>query len=178
MSPEERAFAIDLLRAKHALLLETVAGYGEAQWNFRPAPETWSALDCVEHLGIIEQSIFGAMCRTMAKPADPEKPKLAEGKDEMILRVVPARARRVTAPEHVRPKGALQPDEALAVLSATRAGTIAFTETTEHELRDHVFLHPFIKEMDCYQWLLFLAVHEERHTRQIVELKEAPGFPV
>lgn len=173
----ERACAVDLLRARQEFLLAAIAGFRPDQWSFRPDAETWSALDCVEHLAIIEAFIFRAVQRTVSQPADPAKRKLAEGKDATILRAVPARERRVTAPEPVRPTGLLQPHEALEKLAQSRNATIAFAETTELELRDFVFPHPFLKEMDCYQWLLFLAVHQERHTHQIEELKQAPGFP-
>jgi len=31
--------------------------------------------------------------------------------------------------------------------------------------------------MECYQWLLFLGLHCERHVRQLEEVKADPGFP-
>ena len=33
------------------------------------------------------------------------------------------------------------------------------------------------KTLDAYEWLLFLAAHSERHTKQIDEVKADPNFP-
>jgi hypothetical protein len=37
--------------------------------------------------------------------------------------------------------------------------------------------HPAMKELDAYQWILFLAAHSERHLKQLQEVKESPGYP-
>ena len=31
--------------------------------------------------------------------------------------------------------------------------------------------------MDAYEWLLFIAAHSERHTKQILEVEASPDFP-
>ena len=32
-------------------------------------------------------------------------------------------------------------------------------------------------KLDCYEWILFLTAHSERHLKQILEVKADPGFP-
>lgn len=32
------------------------------------------------------------------------------------------------------------------------------------------------QDLDCYQWLVFLAAHGERHARQIEEIRTEAGF--
>jgi hypothetical protein len=54
---------------------------------------------------------------------------------------------------------------------------MSFAEATEADLRSHFFPHPFLGDLDCYQWLLFLGLHCERHVRQLEEVKEDPRFP-
>jgi hypothetical protein len=39
------------------------------------------------------------------------------------------------------------------------------------------WLGPLGKKLDPYQWLLFIAAHSERHTKQMLEVKADPGFP-
>jgi len=36
---------------------------------------------------------------------------------------------------------------------------------------------PLGKKMDAYQWILFIAAHSERHTKQLLEVKADPNFP-
>jgi len=36
---------------------------------------------------------------------------------------------------------------------------------------------PLGKQLDAYQWVLFIAAHSERHTKQIDEVKADPHFP-
>jgi len=32
-------------------------------------------------------------------------------------------------------------------------------------------------DRDCYQWLLMISAHSQRHILQIREIKHSPGFP-
>ena len=68
-------------------------------------------------------------------------------------------------------------EELLRQFDATRQRTIGFAEATFAELRACAFQHPFLGPLDCYQWLLFLAAHCERHVRQMEEVKSDPAFP-
>ncbi len=36
---------------------------------------------------------------------------------------------------------------------------------------------PLGKKLDAYEWVLFIAAHSERHTKQILEVKADPNFP-
>ena len=48
---------------------------------------------------------------------------------------------------------------------------------TQDDLKDHFFVHPAFGTMDMYQALLFLAAHSARHTAQLEEVMNTPGFP-
>ncbi len=102
-------------------------------------------------------------------PADAVAKALPEGKDTLVLRAVPDRRRRALAPESFRPRGAWTPESAIGRFGQTRGRTVAFTRSTTANLRDVVWPHPFFKELDGVQWLLFAAVHGERHRLQIEE---------
>lgn len=106
---------------------------------------------------------------TGGPPADASVKALAEGKDHFVLRAVPDRRRRAIAPVGLRPTGAWTLDEAAGRFGETRGRTVEFTRSTTANLRDIVWPHPFLKELDGVQWLLFVAVHGERHRLQIEE---------
>jgi hypothetical protein len=49
--------------------------------------------------------------------------------------------------------------------------------TKTPNLRDHAVDSPLNKKLDGYEWILFIAAHSERHTKQILEVKADPNFP-
>jgi hypothetical protein len=51
-----------------------------------------------------------------------------------------------------------------------------FTGVTD-DLRLVGTVHPVLGMLDGVQWLLFLAAHTERHTRQVREVRGMMGFP-
>ena len=61
-----------------------------------------------------------------------------------------------------------------AFLIALVVGTIALILSN---LRDHAIDSPMGKKLDGFEWVLFVAGHSERHTKQINEVKADPNFP-
>jgi hypothetical protein len=177
MTPAEKQFLLDQLHANRERVRSVVAGLSEAQWNFRETPERWSAAECLEHLAIVEQRVLGRVRQKLTEPPEPEKRELTAGKDELISAMIPARARRAVAPEPARPTGSAEPGELLPRFCDARESTIDFARSADGSLRDHVFAHMALGEIDCYQWLLFLSQHGERHARQIEEVRSCADFP-
>jgi hypothetical protein len=68
-------------------------------------------------------------------------------------------------------------EELIRQFEATRERSMRFSAVTQADLRNHFFPHPFLGLLDCYQWLLFLSAHCERHVRQMEEVKAHPGYP-
>ena len=170
MNPDDRALALDLLLARERSLIETLSSLSAGQWNFRLAEGAWTPAECVEHIVLVEASIVRQL-ETPAggPPADAAAKALTEGKDTLVLRAVPDRRRRALAPGTFRPRGAWTPENAIGRFGQTRGRTVAFTRSTTANLRDVVWPHPFFKELDGVQWLLFAVVHGERHRLQIEE---------
>ena len=97
-------------------------------------------------------------------------------KDAVLLEKVPSRAVRVTAPPAAWPTGKTI-EESLAEFEILRNEAIQLAATTSADLRAHFAEHPFLKELDAYQWFMMLPAHAERHLRQAEEVKTNPGFP-
>jgi hypothetical protein len=152
-------------------------GLSEAQFKFKSAPDRWSVAETLEHITLAEdfllQNITDKIMKSPAGPADRDTGKL----DAMILGAVPDRSQKRQAPGPLVPKGRWTPAETLAHFQESRAKTIAFLGSTP-DLRAHASAeNPFQQPMDGYQWLLFIAAHSERHTKQILEVKADPNFP-
>ena len=178
MQPAERELALHHLAASRERLIEAVAGLSAEQRSFRPAENRWSVFDCVEHLTVVEAFVYGQMQRVLATAPDASKKSVVQGKSQLILEHVPTRNRRVKGPEPVMPTGRWPVfEDLLREFETVRARTTHFAAETEADLESHFFPHPILGDLDCYQWLLFLGTHCERHVRQLEEVKADPGFP-
>ena len=178
MQTAERELVLHHLSASRERVLQAVAGLSAEQRVFRSAEDRWSVTDCVEHITVVENFILKSIERVLAAPPDPSKAPEAAGKDQVILHGVPARQTRVKGPAAVMPAGRwTEFEELLREFEATRGRTISFASGTQADLRNHFFPHPILGEFDCYQWLLFVGTHCERHVRQLEEVKADPGFP-
>jgi uncharacterized damage-inducible protein DinB len=178
LTQNERDKAISHFNATRKVLLDSLAGLSDAQWNFKPSPERWSIAECAEHIAVSEDAIFELVQKALKSPAEPDKKALAQGKDEMLLRAMPNRSVKAQAPEFLQPKRRWPDRESLiAHFKQSRDRNIAYLQTTEDDLRGHFLEHPVFKTLDTYQMMLLISAHCERHTLQINEVKADPNYP-
>jgi hypothetical protein len=72
------------------------------------------------------------------------------------------------APPIVQPRDGVRFDDVLAGLDASRAALLDVVGQLEHVDATRVTArHAALGELDAYQWLLFLGLHERRHLRQL-----------
>jgi len=178
MDAHERQLVLDQLDSSEARLFELTDGLTPQQWHFSEAPGRWSIAENIEHAILFEQFLTGVIAKTLLQAAEPEKKMFAAAKEAAVFNIADGRASRFNAREVVRPTGRW-PDatEMLAELRRTRAETVAFVMRLEGDLRGHFFAHVALGDLDCYQWLVVMAQHGERHARQIEQVKADPGFP-
>jgi hypothetical protein len=173
----ERIRAIKYLEETQERYARLTSGLTEAQWKFKPAPERWSMAEIAEHLVVVEEVVFQQMKDALNAPTAPEK-KNTRRPDELIVRVVPDRSRKVQAPEPVVPAGRFtSSNETIAAFRKARGATIEFAQSSQADLRSHFVRHFALGDLDIYQWLLFLPAHAERHLKQMEEVQADPAFP-
>jgi hypothetical protein len=94
-----------------------------------------------------------------------------------VLKAIPDRTVKAQAPEPLKPTNRFgSPRASLKHFIDSRKKTIAFAKSTP-DLRAHAIDSPLGKKLDAYEWILFIAAHSERHTKQILEVKADPNFP-
>jgi hypothetical protein len=177
ISAQDRAKLVQYLTgARDQVLAE--AALSDAQWSFKPGPDRWSVGEVVEHLALAESLIFDLQQKMVAGPAaTAEQRAAAQGKDEMMLKVIPDRTQKATAPEPLQPAKRLgSRADVLAAFEERRGKTIAYASKTTDDLRGRVGDSP-LGPLDGYQWLLFIGAHTERHLGQIREVKAHADFP-
>ena len=174
----DRDALVAQLKRTEAAFLKSIDGLSEAQWKWKSAPDRWSIAETAEHITKAEDLLRGRVEGMLTKPvATPELLAKTKGKDEVILKNIPDRTRKATAPEPLVPKGTFANEKAtIEAFKASRAKTIALASGSA-DLRAYANADLPVGETDAYQGLLFQSAHTERHTKQIEEVKATAGYP-
>jgi prephenate dehydrogenase len=56
---------------------------------------------------------------------------------------------------------------------SSREQAIQFVRSNRDDLRSKITSHPLFGTVNCYEMLLLLAAHSQRHVKQIEEIKAA-----
>jgi DinB family protein len=175
-SAADKEKALALLESSKKGVLAATEGLSEAQWNFKPAPDKWSIAECMEHIAASEDFIRGTVeQKVMKAPAaqDRDSAKIDAG----IVASVPDRSHKLQAPEPLKPTNRFgSPQAAIKHFVESRGKTEEFLKSTA-DLRGHAVDSPVGGKWDAYEFILMIAAHSERHTKQIEEVKTNPGYP-
>lgn len=159
-------------------LERSIVGLSEAQMHFTSSEDAWSVSQCVEHIILTENMIFGMIEDYMEQPANPERRSEIQLTDEQLIGMITDRSEKYKAPEMLQTKGKYSdPKTALEDMRTQRTKIIEFLKNVDlDELRNRVNDSP-AGATDAYQSFLFLAGHTARHTLQIDEVKADKAFP-
>ena len=176
VTPAEKDKALQYLESTKKNIQAATKGLSAAQWNFKQGPDRWSVAQVVEHIAAAEDMLRGLTVeKVMAAPAAPDRD--LKQIDEMVVSMVTDRSHKQDAPEPLRPVTRFgSPEDALKHFVESRAQTEEFLKKTP-DLRAHAVDSPLGAKLDAYEWVLFIAAHSERHTKQINEVKADPNFP-
>ena len=170
MDAREKQQLLESLETGRDALLASVAGLAEDVAAKPPAPGRWSALECVEHLALVEDYLFAQIAAS--KPS--EAPVGSRLRENNILKRGADRTRTLEAPEVAWPTGRFPTlATALAAFTTNRDRTIAYVQSLQEDPRLRTAHHPLIGDVNCYETLLIMAVHPHRHTSQIQEIRSA-----
>jgi len=179
LTDQERAEAVKYFEETRQSFLDAIKGLSDAQWRYKAGPDRWSIAEVAEHIAVSEETLFNLVTKQlMQAPAAPEKKEAAKGKEALIRTSITNRSVKAQAPEMLKPTNRWATQEELVkVFNASRDKTVAYIKETQDDLRSHFYAHPVFKDLDAYQWLIFISGHSARHTGQINEVKEDPGYP-
>jgi len=175
MTPAERKSLLKSLTESRERLVSVVGGLSREQRRYKVAPDRWSYAEIVEHLATVEGRILHMVQKSLEAPPDfAKRPSMT---DEAMIEDVAGRITRFKAPEFLVPTGQIKDEELLRAFEAARQRTYDFARTTDGDLRHHFAPHPVLGEFDCYQWLMLLSAHCDRHMAQGEEVRADAGFP-
>jgi len=171
MAPQTSTELILTLKNSLEHLREAVAGVAEEHGGISPGPGQWSAVECVEHLTIAEESMLRRL-----KTGEPlAEPVHLPDREAQMAASVSGRATRLQAPAAAVPTGRFASvAAAMDAFTAARLRTIEFVETGV-DLRSMEVTHPFFGRISGYELAVIMAAHAVRHAAQIRETREHIG---
>ncbi|PYP84818.1 MAG: hypothetical protein DMF61_18740 [Blastocatellia bacterium AA13] len=177
LSQADRDRALKYLDSTSATLVASTKGLTDAQWNFQANPFKWSIAQVLEHIAASEDLLRGILeDRVLKAPPAPERD--IKQLDDKVLATIPDRTIKATAPAPLRPTNRFgSPDAALKHFLESRAKTIELLKTRD-DLRAHAVDSALLGgKLDGYEFVLFIAAHSERHTKQLNEVKTDAKYP-
>lgn len=169
MGDADREEILRVLQEGEDALTEALKDVDESMARRRPRPESWSVLECVEHLSLTEAALLRRLRE--ARPSDSSHED--RGREERFRELAMNRLRRIEAPELVTPGNDSESlAQAMGEFNAARRETVRFIQEFPGELRWSLATHPLItRRVNCYEMLLLMALHPRRHALQIAETR-------
>ncbi len=177
MSDADREHLLVHFEMTTQMVTEQVRGLSPAQLEYKASPDRWSIREVVSHLAVAEPDYWREIQKALkAAPDMKEKKSSASDADIMwygIDRVVHTK----TGGGHEKVDTYKDVGEALGKFQALRATMIEYIKTTSDDMRAHSFGEGGPEVIDCWQWMLEISTHAERHIQQIREIRNDSGFP-
>ncbi|MDQ0088571.1 hypothetical protein J2T12_001977 [Paenibacillus anaericanus] len=151
-------------------LLGILNGLREDQFNKRKDPYSWSVSQVCQHISKTEELYVVAIKRGLMSKED----SFIKNK---ALEFLLNRSKKLEAPDIVKPTDEiLKYQEIIDKLNDSREKLNDLLNTIEDPslLSRRHFIHPVFKEMLLIEWVRSLYLHEQRHIKQINEIKD--GF--
>ena len=180
LTKADRSALVNYLKETRAGVERATKGLTDDQLKFKPAADRWSLAECMEHIAAAEDYLFGLIKDKVMKSPGLEEPfdlAKAHELDAKVKAGVTDRSQKAQAPEPLVPTNRYgSASESWLHFAESRKRTIEFVEN-ENGLRARAMDSPVAKNMDAYQWVLFLAAHSARHTTQMMEVRNDANFP-
>lgn len=149
---------------------QTTAHLSDEQAKLRENGEGWTVAEIAEHVGIV---LSGALMITKKLLAQAEKDGgKSDGNFNPPLsfaeQVNQLKDAKLEAPEMVRPQGGKSISESLAKLDESLQALKDLRSRIVAADSSHTkFPHPFLGDLNLYEWLILAGLHERRHLAQI-----------
>ena len=158
--------AVERLNRAQQGLLAAADSISAADWNTPPHANCWSAAHLIAHLCQVERSVLGYANRVIRK-TPLHVPYLQ--RFHVPFLIVETRLIRRKSPIPIDAELLHGKETMLAELRSVHGRTLAFLEEThDRDLSVYYWPHPFLGKLNFYNWFTFIAVHQIRHTKQLV----------
>ncbi|HXY04142.1 MAG TPA: DinB family protein [Terriglobales bacterium] len=175
MTDEDREHLLVHFQMTTQMVAEQVRGLSPAQLEYRASPDRWSIRECVSHLAVAEPDYWRDLMKAVKAPPDMQSKKSVASDADIMWYGIDRVVHQKTGGGHEKVDTYKDLGEALTKFQQLRATMIEYIKTTKDDLRAHSFGEK--QTIDCWQWMLEISTHSERHIQQIREIKNDPNFP-
>jgi DinB superfamily len=175
MTSDDREHLLVHFQMTGKMLAEEVRGLSAAQLEYRASPDRWTIRECVSHLAVAEPDYWRDLMKAVKAPGDMSGKKSANSDANILWYGIDRVVHTKTGGGHEKVETYKNLDEAISRFQTLRATMIDYIKTTNDDLRAHSFGSRAL--IDCWQWMLEISTHAERHIQQIREIKADPMFP-
>ena len=175
MTPDDREHLLVHFQMTGQMLAEEVRGLSPAQLEYRASPDRWTIRECVSHLAVAEPDYWRDLTKAVKAPADMSGKKSANSDADILWYGIDRVVHTKTGGGHEKVETYKDIQEALSRFQNLRATMVEYIQSTNDDLRAHSF--GTRSPIDCWQWMLEISTHAERHIQQIREIKADPNFP-
>ena len=164
---------------------QLVTGLNDEQLNWKPAPDSWSIAQCMDHLAVtsekFDQYFTSAIARGRARhrPAPVVYRPTALG-GWLIKQLLPAATRKVPAPKVFRPGEGSAIRDPLARFLHQQQIFLGFVKDARRIDYNKTKLRSPVTPLMRYSLadaFVITVVHGWRHLAQARRVRETPGFP-
>jgi hypothetical protein len=157
------------------MVAELVQGLSPAQLEYKASPDRWSIREVVSHLAVAEPEYWRDLQKALRAAPDMNTKKSFAADAEILWYGIDRVVHTKTGGGHEKVETYKDLGTALGKFQALRATMIEYIKTTSDNMRAHSFGDREV--IDCWQWMLEISTHAERHIQQIREIKNDPNFP-
>lgn len=158
-TPEQRAALIANIRALPDLLAAAVSSWNDAQLDYRPAPEEWSARQIIHHVADSHMNAFIRMKLALAEDTPTIKPYDQEVWAEMVD----------TLESPI--------EDSLLILDGLHARWVLLWESLSDPQFAHVYYHPESqRQVTLDEHLAYYSEHGLSHIQQIDRIAQEQGW--
>jgi len=176
MSDTDREHLLVHFEMTTQMVAEQVRGLSPAQLEYKASPDRWSIREVVSHLAVAEPDYWREIQKALKAAPDMNTKKSAATDADIMWYGIDRVVHTKTGGGHEKVETYKDLGEAMGKFQALRATMINYIKTTNDDLRAHSF-REYGNVIDCWQWMLEISTHAERHIQQIREIKNDPGFP-
>ncbi|NDI33274.1 DinB family protein [Chengkuizengella sediminis] len=150
-------------------LIQSVEDMNNEQINQKRTNDDWNIVQVLHHLYLTEYAIQAGFKHVIQK--NKQNPTTIKS-----FEIVTNRTIKREAPDNIQPSDQyMSKQDILSLLSESRDQLIGILNNIEdHSLLSHLSLsHPFLGRLNLDQYLEFIGIHEQRHIKQIEDLKSS-----
>jgi hypothetical protein len=148
-------------------LVDMIAPINDPLFSRSPADSEWSVAEIVHHLCLVEERVIKELEKELANPPR----KIGFLRKFIPTSIVASRLLRVKAPRGMNPLNPPGKQEVIANYNAARNRLKDLCSTHgRNRLKQVIFKHPFLGEIDGTATISFIGYHELRHYKQIREV--------